>query len=311
MSLSMPSVARSFLRIVCIIGALVAAIAVTGCSFVRTGYNTGPTLAYWWLDSYFDFDGTQSLRIREDLQATLDWHRKEELPLLIQTLKDLQAMAAKQVTGDQVCQQVTVLQTRLQAALEHVVPSIAAVAPTLKAAQLRHVAQELDNRKQKWHEEWLEGTLQERTDRRVNQIVERAESFYGTLEPQQLNIVRAHIAASTFDGPRQYREMERRHQDAIKVLTDLRTTKVSPSAANEAIQGLLERTLRAPDPAYRQYLDHLTADSCAAMASLHNSSTAEQRAKLLRTLQDYEADARALASQPSVAAPDKPSTKNL
>ncbi len=105
--------------------------------------------------------------------------------------------------------------------------------------------------------------------------------------------------------------MERRHQDALKVLTDLRTTKVSPAAANEAIRGLLERTLKAPDPQYRQYIDHLTSDSCAAMAALHNSSTAEQRAKLVRTLQDYEGDARALASQQSVAAPDKPSAKNF
>ncbi len=311
MSLSTPSLARVYLQIVCIIGALAAAVAMTGCSFVRTGYNTAPTLAYWWLDSYFDFDGTQSMRIREDLQATLDWHRKEELPLLIQTLKDLQAMAPKPVTAEQVCQQVTVLQTRLQSALDHVVPSIAAIAPNLKAAQVQHVSQEFDNRNRKWREEWLEGTLQERTDRRVKQIVDRAEAFYGPLNPAQLGIVRAHIDASTFDGPRQYREMERRHADALKVLTELRTTKVTPAAAVDAIRGLLERTLKAPDPQYRQYLDHLTSDSCAAMAVLHNSSTAEQRAKLVRTLQDYEEDARALASQPSVAAPDRPSTKNL
>ena len=311
MSLSMPSMSRVCLRIVPIIGALVAAVVLVGCSAVRLGYNTGPTLAYWWLDSYFDFDGTQSMRIREDLQATLDWHRKEEMPLLVQTLKDLQTMAPKPVTPEQVCQLVNVLQTRAQVAMDHFVPSIAAVAPTLTAAQVKHVSKEFENRNSKWREEWLEGTVQERADRRVKQIVDRAEAFYGPLGPLQMGIVRAHIDASTFDGPRQFREMERRHQDALKVLTDLRITKVSPATANEAIRGLLERTFRAPDPLYRQYIDHLTSDSCAAMAALHNSSTAEQRAKLVRTLQDYEGDARALASQQSVAAPDKPSAKNF
>jgi len=270
---------------------------MTGCSAVRLGYNTAPTLAYWWLDGYFDFDSVQSVRIRDDLQALQDWHRKEELPLLVQTLKELEALAPKPVTTEQVCQQVAVLQTRLQATLERMVPSIAAIAPTLQAAQVEHVSREFQRHDRKWREEWIDGTLAERTDRRIGQIVDRVESFYGPLQPAQLGIVRAHIESSSFDGPRQYRELERRHKDAVQTLKDLRTSKPSPNQANDAIRRLVEQSLRAPDPLYRQYIERLTTESCAAMATLHNSSTPEQRVKLLRTLQGYEADAQALASQ--------------
>jgi hypothetical protein len=291
----------------CIIGALAATLILGGCSAVRLGYNTSPTLAYWWLDSYFDFDDAQSLRVRSDLQAVQDWHRKAELPLLVQTLKDLQTMAPKTVTPAQVCQLVSGLQTRVQATLDRVTPTIAAIAPTLQAAQLEHISKEFDKRNRKWREEWIEGTLAERADRRVKQIVDRAESFYGTLEPQQLAIVRSHVNASSFNGPRQYKEKQRRHQDAMQVLKELGVTRFSASQATAAIRGLLERSMNAPDPAYRQYMDRLTNESCAAMAALHNSSSADQRAYLVQTLRGYEGDARALASENMDAPPPEPS----
>lgn len=280
-----------------IIGALLVAALVVACSAVRLGYNTAPTFAYWWLDGYFDFDGEQSLRMRADLQAVQDWHRKEELPLLIQTVRELQAMAPRPVTPQQVCAMVAALQTRVQTTLDRVVPSIAAIAPSLQPAQIEHVAREFDNRDKKWRADWLDGTLAERNDRRVKQIVERAETLYGTLEPAQIVLVRGHIDASSFDGPRQHREMLRRQKEALQVLTTLRTGRVAPAQAVADIRGLLERTFKAPDPAYRQYIDRLTLESCAATAAVHNSSSSSQRARLLQTLQDYEADARALAGQ--------------
>ena len=270
---------------------------------MRLGYNNGPTLAYWWLDSYFDFDAEQSVRMRNDLQSVQDWHRKEELPLLVQTLKNLQTMAPKPVAAEQVCQVVGELQTRLQVTLDRLTPSIAAIAPSLQPGQLEHVSREFERRNRKWREEWMDGTLAERSERRVKQIVDRAESFYGPLEPAQLAVVQAHIKTSSFDGPRQYQEMLRRHQDALQVLRELRTGQLPANQATASVRGLLERTLKAPDPAYRQYMERLTTESCAAMTALHNSSSAAQRARLLQTLRDYELDGRALASQLPDAAP--------
>jgi HPt (histidine-containing phosphotransfer) domain-containing protein len=298
MSLSKPSfTARARTHSARIIGALLVAVLLAGCSAVRLGYNTSPTLAYWWLDSYFDFDGDQSLRIRADLQAVQDWHRKEELPLLIQTLRELQTMAPKPVTPAQVCAVVPGLQTRVQVTLERVAPSIAGIAPSLQPAQLENMAREFEKRNKKWREEWLEGTLAERAERRVEKIVDRAESLYGTLEPAQIAIIKNQVQTSSFDGPRTYREMLRRHEDALQVLNTLRTTKVAPAQATAAVRGLVERTLTAPDPAYRQYIDRLTLESCAATAAVHNSSSSGQRTHLLQALRDYEGDARALAGQ--------------
>lgn len=280
-----------------IIGLLLTALLLSGCSAVRLGYNSSPSLVYWWLDGYFDFDGAQSLKVRADLQSAQDWHRKTELPLLVQLLKDLQTMAPKQVTSEQVCLKVNSLQTRIQAPLERMVPTISAIAPTLQAAQLEQISREFDKRNRKWREEWIDGTLAERTDRRVSNIVERTESFYGTLTAAQVALIRKHIANSSFNGPRQLKEAQARQQDALQVLADLVATRYPASQANAMLRTWLDRIFRAPDPAYREYIDQLTTESCATMAALHNSSNATQRAYLVQTLRDYEEDARVLASQ--------------
>jgi hypothetical protein len=50
----------------------------------------------------------------------------------------------------------------------------------------------------------------------------------------------------------------------------------------------------SPDPAYRNYMEQTTQAHCRTFAALHNSSTPAQRQRLLETLKDYQADARAL-----------------
>ena len=311
MSLSIPFMARAPSRTAAIIGAVALAVLLAGCSAVRLGYNTAPTLTYWWLDSYFDFNGEQSLRIRADLQAVQDWHRKEEVPLLINTLKELQGMAPRPTTPAQVCGIVTSLQTRLQVSLDRFAPAIATLAPTLQAAQIEQVAAEFAKLDKKWREVWLEGTLSERSERRIKQIVERAETLYGSLDATQIAMVKAQVQISSFDGSRNQREMQRRHQDALKVLNNLLTAKVSAAQAAADIRGLLDRSLKAPDPAYRQYIDQLTQESCTATAAIHNSSSSRQRAHLLQKLQDYEGDALALAGQSPQAASNRSAPRAL
>jgi hypothetical protein len=288
---------RSFANSATLVGVLLVALTMGGCSAVRLGYNNSPALVYWWLDSYFDFDEAQSQRVRSDLQALQDWHRTEEVPLLAQMLQELQTMARKEVSPDQVCAIVADLQTRLQVTLERAIPTIAAIAPELKSAQLGYMSQEYEQRNRKWQEIWIAGTLAERSERRLKQLEERIEPFYGNLNDAQMALVRAYIANSSFDGPRQLQEAKRRQKDNLQVLTKIRTGEIPPNQAVLQVRGLLEQTLKAPEPAYRRYMEQLTFEGCTAMATLHNSITPEQRTRLAQVLRGYEDDARALAAQ--------------
>jgi len=292
----MPLLKRYVVRWGSIIGALMVVFALGGCSTVRLGYSNAPNLAYWWLDDYFDFDSLQGERMRAELQTLHAWHRKEELPLFKELLRNLQTAAAQPVTPEQVCSLYAYLQTRVQVTAEHLAPGLAAIAPTVQTAQMEHMAQRLDKRSRQWREEWMDGTPADIAERRVKQLVERAEWFYGRLDAPQMALVRAHMAAVEFDSAVELRESLRRHQDTVSTFRQLRTRGTTDLQAQNEIRALVARSIHSPEPSYRPYFSKVSAQSCAVVAALHNSASPSQRQKLMQTLQAYENDARALST---------------
>jgi hypothetical protein len=290
------TLARLSARWFAIIGALMVVFALSGCSSLRLVYNNAPNLSLWWLDGYFDFDSDQSERMRADLQGLQKWHRAEELPLFAEMFKNLQVSAEQPVTAEQVCSLYAYMQTRAQVASERMAPALGALAPTLQPNQLDHIAREFEKRNRQWREDWMDGTPVEVTDRRVKRLVERAESFYGRLDPAQLTVLRTQLGLAGYDVQLHYREMLRRQQDALQILRDQRSGEAGNAGAQTELRALIGRTFRSPDLAFRQYTARFTAKSCAAVAAMHNSTTHTQRQRLAQTLKDYEADVQALTS---------------
>lgn len=284
-----------------IIGALLLALSLGGCSAVRTGYNNAPTLAYWWLDRYFDFTDAHSVQLRHDLAAAHAWHRAQELPQIDRLLHHLQELSQQTVTPSQLCRAYAQAQSRALAPLERLVPTMAAIATTLEDTQLTHMQAEFARRDKKWRSEWLDAEAPERLERRLNRWMDWAESLYGPLQEAQIAALNDHLKRSVFDPERQFREIQRRHDDALQALQTIRKGNLAPPQAQAALSGVLERSVRAPDPAHRRYMEQVTQESCVAFADLHNRATAAQRKRLAQSLQGYRDDARALA--PTTATP--------
>lgn len=289
---------RALGRWICIISAAFLSLALSGCSANRMAYTHAPTLLYYWLDSYFDFDGPQSFAFKQGLQELQAWHRKQELPQLAELLKNLQPAATREISSEQVCSLWDFLQQRLQAPAAQLAPALAQLAASLKPAQMQHIEAEFRKRNQKWREEWLERSPAEQLERRNQQIVERSEQFYGRLEQSQREMIRTQMAASGYDPDMLQKEMLRRQQDSLQTLARVRNGQLAPAAAQVELSGLFARAAASPDAALRQYHDAMTQSGCAAVAAVHNSSTPAQKAHLVKTLQTYEADARALMQVP-------------
>ena len=269
-------------------------LSLSGCNAVRLGYNNAPDLTYWWLDGYFDFDGPQSTRLRNDLHALQDWHRKEELPQLATTLKNLQAAAPQDVTAAQVCQLSQYVEERIQTTLDRAAPTAVALGPTLSSAQLEHLARALDKRNREWREEWMDGSPEERAERRLKKLVERAEGFYGRITEAQRKQLQAQLEASAFDASVQYREVLRRQQDTLQTLRALRNGNATEIHTQAEVRALVARSLQSPDPAFRQYTDRVRSQACEAISAFHNRTSASQRLRLQDTLKGYEGDVLAL-----------------
>jgi len=285
-------------RWIAIIGLLLAALALGGCSAVRLGYNNAQPLTYWWLDRYFDFDTPQAERVRADLQTLHDWHRSEALPRVAGMLQTLRLGAPNDTTPEQLCSLYTAFRSDAAATLDRLVPTLADISPTLTDAQLAHIAQMFDQRNQKWRTEWLDGTPAQRAERRIKGMAKRVQWFYGDLAPEQVAVIQEHVNASTVDFQAVYDERLARQKDALQTLRAVRDNgAITPAEREAALHALLARAITPPDPAVRAAWARWSVQTCTGVAALHNRTTEAQRARLADNLQTYEDDARALVAQ--------------
>jgi len=220
------------------------------------------------------------------------------LPAYADTLHNMQQLAPDNVTPAQICGLWSEVQTHIQHFAAQVADPINALTPTLKPEQLRHLALQFDKRNQKWRNEWIDVTPAELFERRLKLAADRSETLYGRLDDAQLALLRQSVESSSFDARLTYRERLRRQQDILQILQEHSASGPSrPAQVHSEVLALLERLRVSPDPEYRAQQEKITAEGCANLAALHNSTSQAQRAKLMETLRDYEADARALAAE--------------
>ena len=283
-------------RVFRIIGLLLA-LLLSGCSALRLGYSQAPELAYWWLDSYFDFTEAQTTRVRADLAALQAWHRSNELPIYLGLLDKVQRLTPGNVTPEQLCELYNEFMPRITATADQAEPTLSAVTLLLKPEQLAQLARQLDKRSETWREEWLDGTPGERRARHAKRLVDRAEGLYGRLGASQRATLREAVAASQYDAEMSYRESQRRHTDTLQTLRLIQSGGLGAERNRLEARGLLDRAVNSPDPIYRSQQIKLLQENCRTYAALHNSTSPSQRAKALETLKGYEADLRSLMAQ--------------
>ena len=297
----------SFFNIRRIIGGLAAVSALLllqACSAIKLGYNNGTELAYFWLDGYVDFRDDQNPRLREELGKLLAWHRSEELPKLAELLQKVQRLAANDVMPSQICAVYADARERFDATTRRADPAAVWLAMSLSADQLKRIDRQLKKADDKFRKDTQDLTPVERMDRRVKSNVERAEEFYGRLDDKQVALLRSAMEAATSNPELNQLERQRRQADFAQTLrmasgqtTLANTNKPGPAEVLTLLRGYLERLAKPLNAEYRAYSDKITQESCATFATLHNSTSKEQRDRAVRRLAAYERDARELHAQ--------------
>lgn len=278
-----------------IIGAALAALLLlSGCaSVLRVTYGQGPTLAYWWIDGYFDLSSDQSLRVRDALDRWFDWHRRVELPQYATLLARAQREVTEPITTQGMCAWRAEAERRLDAAVEQALPAAAALLVSLTPEQLRHMQARLAKGGAELKRDFAQADRAERQQRSFKRALERFESFYGRFDDTQRARLAKELAASPFDADRWLAERERRMADMVRTL-GAASTSGDLAQAQAAVRVLVERSLRSPRSDYREYQDRLAQDNCALAATMHNLTTPAQRQFARGKLKGWEDDLRAL-----------------
>ncbi|PKO25323.1 MAG: hypothetical protein CVU35_04685 [Betaproteobacteria bacterium HGW-Betaproteobacteria-8] len=288
---------RSLFNKICL---MLLLLAMAGCSVIKVSYNNAQELTYWWLYSYVHFSDAQKPLIKAELAALHDWHRFNEIPAYIKLLESAQKKVMHDTTPEQVCAEVENVRNRLRILNLQTEPIIEKLSPTLIHEQLGHMQKHFDKNNQKWQEDWMEGTQQERDEYRLKLAIERAEMFYGGLSDQQRDILKDNIRISTFNAETSYEERLRRQADAIATLKKIIDLKLAEPDIKLEIAAYFDRLQNGDDLAYQNYVDRLTVDSCAGFARLHNSTSAKQRQRAADKLGGYIKDLEALKSSAQI-----------
>lgn len=290
---------------------LLAVLALfSGCSAIRLTYNQAPTLTWWWLNDYLDFNETQSVTARQGLKDWFAWHRRHELPVYAALLGEIREGLKGEVSGSTVCAWRTALTDQLANAFEAGVPPLSRLAGTLEPAQLARLEDRFKQSNKDLQEEYGSGTLEARTKRSRKRTERFLKRVYGRLDPAQREYVLAHTAETSFDPVRWLDE--RAHRQAF-VLSELREVMaIKGQGATVARQARAEKMLRAyaalyaesPRAGYQAYRERLIQRNCALFAEVHAMASPRQRAHADKTLRAWERDLRMLASQSATAVAD-------
>lgn len=277
--------------------ALAALVGLAGCSAVRLGYDQGPFLAHWWLDSRLALTPEQSARTKDALAQWFAWHRATQLNEYAGWLARTRAESVSAVMPQQVCRWSDDLRRRLDPLVERLLPAAAEVVVTLTPEQLARLERRLEEDDAKRRKDFLQPQQEQRWEASTERTIERFESFYGTLEPAQRTLVAASVRASPFDPARWWDGRQASQAEMMATLRRLAgDRRPREQVVVELRQAVQRRWLGAhSDPS--GYRERLALHQCELAAALHNTATQAQRRHLAEKLQGWEGDLRALAAR--------------
>jgi hypothetical protein len=276
---------------------LVALALLAGCSAMRLAYNQAPSLAYWWLNGYADFNDEQKPRVRHAVAEWFKWHRATQLAGYAVLLERAQVEVEAPVTAAQLCGWHAEVLQRVAMAADHAVPALADVALSFTPQQLEHMEHKYAKVNDKFSEEFVDVSVARRVKASLKRTVERAETLYGSLDDEQQGLLAKGIAASPYSAEAVLAERKARQQETLQFLRRVTLEPLPAEQVQAGLRSLVEHVQRSPRPAYHLLQQRVAQHNCALAAQLHNTTTPEQRRTAARKLKDWEEDFRTLAAQ--------------
>jgi hypothetical protein len=279
---------------------IIAALLLSSCSMVQLGYDRGPQLAWWWLDSYVDFSREQKPHAKQAIRQWFDWHRGTQLPEYADWLAAVRSLINDPVTPEQICRWSDELQDILAPAFDHAVHLGAPVVLSLDESQRRHLEQRYTKSNDKLRRDYLQPDPKDRLNAAIKRSVKRIENLYGKIDQQQRDLIITSIEVSPFSPEAWLAERQRRQQVTLTALQQLAGASLPSEQVATVLRGLIEHTHRSDSPDYRAYQIKLTEYACGFIARMHNTTTPTQRQHAIDKLKSWENDLRVLTGEDRV-----------
>lgn len=271
----------------------------SGCTLLRLGYGQLDTVAAWVADDYFDLDHEQEDEFRRRFARLHEWHRYEQLPDYAAFFREIRARAEKGLTREDVNWVNEGVKARIRTIARRGSDDAAALLFTITPHQIEALKRQWgkDNRKFV-REHKLDGTAQEKQRARVKRVISQLEDWVGNLTPEQEERVAALVAPVPSIQPLRYEDRRRRQREFLALL-EQRGNKAEFAAK---LRHWLVNWEEGRAPQYERLQAETWESRVAFFLEVDRMLTPQQRATLMRRLQNYIDDFTRLAERRSTHA---------
>lgn len=273
-----------------------ATILVASCSSLKLGYNNAEWLLTYSLDSYLDLDERQEELLRARARNLLAWHRSTQLRDYVVFLETTAGRLRNPVTADDVLEFQDQVNARMSAVSTQAAPDIAELAATLLPAQLERLSTKLASDTSKARRELVRFAGPESTEERVKHFIERSETWFGPLRPDQVKLARESFLQRPVDQEFWMAERERRQRDMVQVLRRIQSEQPPQETAVRWLRDYFAQLALPGDPARRERVVAFRRMNAELTAQLLNGASPEQRAHVQKKLRGYADDFATLAN---------------
>ena len=266
------------MKVKCLVIGL-ALVLLSGCSVTRVAYNNADVFLRWQANSYFDFQGEQSEELDRSLAAFLAWHRAKALPKYVPIGEAAAARMLRGVKREDLEWSYDAVRDQIREALGAAAGEVAALLDRLSAEQIGHLERRLAEENRKFAKEQVQGSVEQRQERRVKRNVERLEEWFGSLSDAQLERVRRYSARAPLSAELRERDRKRRQAEFVAMLRAREATRRLARWAQDWEAGR--------EPAYVAASRATHAEYAGLLLDLDRTLSAEQREHAVRRLQRY------------------------
>jgi len=236
----------------------------------------------WWVEDYVSWDVSQQVEFDARLKQQLDWHKKTQLPVYGQYLRQLKSDLDQPVSEPLLRKHMEAMRLMWGTTLNHVADDVVFMLSDLDDEQIEDIVNHLHETIEESEEDYFDSNPQKRLKGKIKRTQKMAKRFVGRLNKEQITLI-TEWSEGTADN--QLAWLENRKKWTVSLHDALRSRQ--NVGFEEKIKQLFVNSEYLWDEADRQRSAENYTAGVELTISLFNTLTVKQHRHVRETLDDW------------------------